>query len=94
MRAEGGSTRRLTHIVATNRSAIPRKTPPDEPPPPDAAALPPKKWKKGKGGVAARTPDDVTLPCVAGDADGDDQAAAREPAAATNREAEAGGPER
>lgn len=61
MRAEGGSTRRLTHIVATNRSASSRKTAPDELPPADAAALPPKKWKNGSGGVAACAADDVTL---------------------------------
>ena len=72
MRAEGGSTRRLTHIVATNRSAIPRKTPPDELPPADAEALPPKKWKKGRGGVEACV---SKPPGVVAGADGDDQAA-------------------
>jgi len=73
MRAEGGRTRRLTHIAATSSTAKPRKRTPEELPPAEAAALPPKKWKKGTGGMESFAPDDAPAPRGLTAADGGDQ---------------------
>jgi len=62
MRAEGGRTRRLTHIAATSRTAKPRKGTPEELPPAEAVAVPPKKWKNGTGGIESLVADDDAPP--------------------------------
>ena len=74
MRAEGGRTRRLTHIAATSRTAKPRKRTPEELPPAEAAALPPtKKWKKGTGGMESLVPEDAPAARALTAGDGGDQ---------------------
>ena len=68
MRAEGGRTRRLTHIAATSKTAKPRKRTPEELPPADAAAVPPKKWKDGMRGTESSVSDSAPPPRVLVDA--------------------------